>query len=444
MYNAWLAQLVERHEISGVVVKAQWTNVLFDLLVLHAANWFGFVAAERTVVSLAVLAFFWGTFSFFAALSGRPPWRVTPFLFIVAYGYAFHMGFLNYYLSVGLAFLALAIAWRGGVGNWLIAAAVAGLSLTAHPIGWAFFVGAALFMGLAPKLHGFWRVSLSVLGVLVLFYARWFFTMHAEYDADWANRRKLFDIFGTDQMKLFGDRYAWLAAAAFTWSLLAAFLFFYDWIIRREQPPPGFLMAAELYLLSVVAIKCLPENIRFSGYSAWAGLLGSRLTLITAVLGVLLLAFVRLPRWYSLGACAIAATFFTFLFIDTGGLDRMEAHARQLVRALPAEQRIVAVAKAPEGWRIPFVYHSIERACIGRCFSYGNYEPSSLQFRVRAVPGSSFVVSSNFKAEVIARGDYVVQRSDLPMVSIYQCDAIDWTRLCAAELRVGSKTGKPD
>jgi len=113
------------------------------------------------------------------------------------------------------------------------------------------------------------------------------------------------------------------------------------------------------------------------------------------------------------------------------------------VTELPAGQRIVAVAKPPAGWRIPFVYHSIERACIGHCFSYGNYEPSSAQFRVRAVPGSSFVVSSNFKAQAIVRGNYVVQQSDLPLVSIYQCDAADWTRLCATELRVGSKTGKP-
>jgi len=136
--------------------------------------------------------------------------------------------------------------------------------------------------------------------------------------------------------------------------------------------------------------------------------------------------------------------FFAFVYVDTGKLDRMEANAREWVGKLPTGQRIVAVVKPPTGWRIPFVYHSIERACIGHCFSYGNYEPASLQFRVRAMPGSSLVVSSDFKAEAIVRGDYAVQQSDLPLVSIYQCDAADWTRLCAAELSVGSKTGKPD
>jgi hypothetical protein len=444
MYNAWLAQLVERHEIFGVTVVRQWTNVLFDVLLLHTANAFGFAAAERIVVSFVVLLFFWASFCFLACVSGRPRWSLTPLLFVLAYGYVFHMGFMNYYLSLALAFLALAASWQGGAGNWLVAAAFGALAVSAHPMGFAFFVGAALYLKLSKKLHDVWRWNLVVLGLLVLFYARWFFTVRTEWDADWANRRKLLDIFGIDQMKLFGDRYAWLATVAFAWALLAVFIFFYDWIIRRERPQPVLRVAVELYLLSVVAIKCLPENVRFSGYGAWAGLLGSRLTLITAMLGVLLLACIRVRRWHVLGSCAIAVVFFAFVYVDTGKLDRMEANARERVGKLPTGQRIVAVAKPPAGWRVPFVYHSIERTCIGHCFSYGNYEPSSLQFRVRAMSGSSLVVSSDFKAEAIVRGDYAVQQSDLPLVSIYQCDAADWTRLCAAELSVGSKTGKPD
>jgi hypothetical protein len=72
-YNAWLAQLLERHEVSGVTVVQQWTNVLFDALVQHAANTFGLAAAEKIVVSLCALLFFWGSFCFLASVSGRPP-----------------------------------------------------------------------------------------------------------------------------------------------------------------------------------------------------------------------------------------------------------------------------------------------------------------------------------------------------------------------------------
>src|SRR6516165_11636683 len=82
IYNAWLAQLAERHEVTGLVVVRQWSNVLFDLLVLRVADLLGFVAAEKIAVSLAVLIFFWGSFSFIANLTTRPPWMVTPFLFV--------------------------------------------------------------------------------------------------------------------------------------------------------------------------------------------------------------------------------------------------------------------------------------------------------------------------------------------------------------------------
>src|SRR5215472_7918655 len=147
IYNAWLAQLVERHEVSGLQVVRQWNNVLFDLLVLHTANLLGFVAAERIAVSLVVLIFFWGSFSFVHRVTGRPPWTVTPFLLVVAYGYAFHMGFMNYYLSVGLAFFALAAVWENGAGNWLCGVALVVLALLAHPLGFALFCGVAIYVG---------------------------------------------------------------------------------------------------------------------------------------------------------------------------------------------------------------------------------------------------------------------------------------------------------
>src|SRR6266480_6458014 len=103
VYNAWLAQLIEHHQISGLTIARQWSNVLFDLLLLQLGNFAGLVVAEKIVVSFAVLVFFWGSFSFLAAVAGRPPWLLTPFLFVLSYGYVFHMGFMNYYLSIGLA-----------------------------------------------------------------------------------------------------------------------------------------------------------------------------------------------------------------------------------------------------------------------------------------------------------------------------------------------------
>ncbi len=74
VYNAWLAQLIEKGQAPGLYIVRQWNNVLFDWLLLHAANLMGFVAAEKIVVSACSLIFFWGVFSLVAAASGRPPW----------------------------------------------------------------------------------------------------------------------------------------------------------------------------------------------------------------------------------------------------------------------------------------------------------------------------------------------------------------------------------
>lgn len=443
IYNAWLAQLVKRHEVTGLVVVRQWSNVLFDLLVLRVADLWGFVAAERITVSLVVLIFFWGSFSFIASVSARPPWMVTPFLFVVAYGYAFHMGFMNYYLSVGLAFLALASASRNGTANWTAAVLLAALALVAHPIGFAIFTGVAIYLAIRRMLPE--PALLALLAAMAaLFYAlRLYFGAHPELAASWRCESWL-QLFGQDQMKVYGRHYEILSWLALGWGLLCAAAAAYDWLFRAKKPAAALRLAVELYAITVIGTACLPENFRTTLYAGWVGLLVSRLTLVTAVFGLLGLASLPLPRWSWRGALLLAAVFFGLLYRDTGKLDRMEANARALAKSMPFGTRIVAVANAPEDWRVGFIYHSIDRACIGHCFSYANYEASSLQFRVRALPGNSVVTTSVDQSDDMSSGDYLVRKNDLPLLSIYQCDDADFTVLCALPLREGQKTEDPE
>src|SRR6266850_944459 len=103
VYNAWLAQLAQSGQAPGVYVARQWNNVLFDVAVGQSAKLFGWHGAELFAVSLSVLIFFWGVFSFVAAATKRIPWLLVPCLAMLSYGYSFSIGFLNYYLSIGLA-----------------------------------------------------------------------------------------------------------------------------------------------------------------------------------------------------------------------------------------------------------------------------------------------------------------------------------------------------
>ena len=64
----------------------------------------------------------------------------------------------------------------------------------------------------------------------------------------------------------------------------------------------------------------------------------------------------------------------------------------------------------------------IDRACLGRCFSYANYEPSTWQFRVRATGPNPYVVWTYEDSWSMQAGLYAVRPADLPM---YQAT---WTR----------------
>src|SRR5438128_12534349 len=64
VYNAWLAQLIEKGQAPGLHFAKQWNNILFDVTLLRLVNVVGFAVAQKIVVSACVLIFFWGIFAF--------------------------------------------------------------------------------------------------------------------------------------------------------------------------------------------------------------------------------------------------------------------------------------------------------------------------------------------------------------------------------------------
>src|ERR1700682_99885 len=76
VYNAWLAQLIIKGQAPGLYIVRQWNNVLFDVLLLKFGNAFGLGAAQKIVVAVCVLLFFWGTFALLTAVTQRAPWSL--------------------------------------------------------------------------------------------------------------------------------------------------------------------------------------------------------------------------------------------------------------------------------------------------------------------------------------------------------------------------------
>jgi hypothetical protein len=124
VYNAWLAVLVDHGQAPGLYIARQWNNVLADIFLARLGDLFGWNAAEKIVVSAAVLIFFWGAFALMSAASLHPPWLLVPAIAMITYGWTFNISFLNFYLSLGLAFWSLALLWRGRGGELLVGGAL--------------------------------------------------------------------------------------------------------------------------------------------------------------------------------------------------------------------------------------------------------------------------------------------------------------------------------
>jgi hypothetical protein len=440
VYNAWLAQLIEKGQAPGLYVAEQWNNILFDVTLLRVANLVGLGAAQKIVVSICVLVFFWGVVAFVAAIAERPPWFLTPCIAMLAYGYSFGMGFMNYYLSLGLACFGLAILWRGKGIAWTGGVTLAALTWLAHPIGFLWLVSTLAYVKAREKLPGWSKLALPFVAAGGFAAIYWYTSHRPSLLADW-DRGPFYLYNGADQLALYGKRYFFLAGGAFLFGLICVALNFY----ARQRDGSfwkAFELPFELYLVAFCATVLLPENLRPSIYGGWIGELGSRLTSISAILGLCFLGCLKPRRWHLAGFSVCAVVFFAFLYQDTTWLNRLEANAEKLASDLSTGTRVIVTVRAPADSRISFIAHSVERACIGHCFSYANYEPPSGEFRVRVRKGSPLVTTSTDDAEDMASGEYEVDDTDLPLKQIYQCDASDLTKLCIRDLEAGETNGR--
>ncbi|MGA9882292.1 MAG: hypothetical protein WBQ34_01100 [Candidatus Acidiferrales bacterium] len=434
LYNAWLVQLIHRGQLPGLWVVRPWTNALFDYMLSGFGTVFGLHAGEKIAVALAVLVFFWGAFAMVAAATRRPPWLIAPCIALATYGWTFEMGFLNYYLSFGLAFFGLAIFWRGRGWERLAVLAIAPVALLANPLGVIWLAGACLYVWAAEAASRRFQVlwfAMAAAGIFVVPKI-----LGALYTLD-PPTKPFYFFNGADQVLLFGPRYALIEWGLIAFAVIAIAA---DLLARRSERGTRtfgtrYAIPLQFYALAILAVWQLPGGVQVSLDTTAASLLTERFTTISAVLACCLLGAMRPKIWHLAATGALAAVFFAFLWQDTGRINRMEAQIVRLVSKLPPGQRVVGSILSDETTRV-LKQHILDRACIGRCFSYGNYEPGSRDFRVRARPGNAYVLSNFDQAASTEDGDYVVQPSDLPLYQVYECSDAG-QKLCIAALHAG-------
>lgn len=411
VYNAWLAQLIEQGRAPGLYVAPMFTNWLFDALLLNAWKLAGPAIAQRFAVSVSLLVFFWGAFALATCIARRPPWPLAPILAMLSYGWLFHSGFFNFYLSLGLCFWIMKLLWTLTWTRAMAALPIFFLAASAHILPLAPAIALLAYLHAARRVRPRRRPFLVLAALAALAAAAVLLSMllHVRWSPNqWAL------ISGADHLLAFGPKYFLLLFFTLVlWAGLLVRLFRTRSWLRAALDP-----RIHLPLLCAAAVVILPSDIQAPGVNHALYFVSERTSLWVAVFLTGLAASTPLRRDERWLPPILAAVFFTFLAYDWHALNRFEDQLHAAVSALPPNQRVVSAVSGESAAINPLV-HMIDRACIGRCFSYANYEPSSAGFRVRARTGNPIVIDSYPDSFALQSGGYVVKTADLPLYGVF-------------------------
>ncbi len=187
LYNAWLSILIGEGKAPGLKIVPQHTNVLFDVVLAGLMRLVGPWGAEHIAVPLAVLIFFWGAFAVVCVVSRSRPWYVLTFLAMLAHGWVFHMGFMNFYLATGLSFWAFALLWKPTLRSAIAAVPLIALAAFAHAVPLAWMFGCIAYAWVAREIRPRARLILMVAAVAGLIIIRHFLIAH--FPTRWSANR---------------------------------------------------------------------------------------------------------------------------------------------------------------------------------------------------------------------------------------------------------------
>ncbi len=408
VYNVWLARLIKGNEAPGLWIAHQSTNFLFDSLLGGLADKVGVAAAQKIGVALLVLLFFWAVFALVSAITRKPAFFVMPYVAILTYGTVFNKGLFNYYLATALSVAALALFWRANFWSGLLAPPILLLAWFAQPLPPMWAMGVCAYVLLARKLHARLQPLLLlpvIVGLLAL--RSWLLRFGSVWD--W---QQLLHGSGLDQSYMLGHHFRLVTipmVGLTTWLILRVAR---TW---RKQFVPS--ISVQVGLLCLLGCFLIPHTLAFPWYKAQFGAVPERIGLLTAIFLCAIIAEVNPPGWYRKGLAVLAMLYFVLLYLDDRAMNRIEQNVENVVAGLPSNQRVIAKLYYPLVGGVD-VSAILDRACTERCISFGNYEPATAQFRIRAVPGNSFVAWS---ADESITEQYFTSQPGGTLYELYQC-----------------------
>ena len=188
-----------------------------------------------------------------------------------------------------------------------------------------------------------------------------------------------------------------------------------------------------------MALAFIPSQIQFPGYAAHFGFLPERMSLLQGVLVCALLGRVPVGLLTVLPGVLLGLFYFASLRADDAVISRFEDRVLAVTAGLNGLPRVVSGLCTPNR-RLNYGFHLADRACVGRCYSYANYEPSSAQFRLRAHPGNANVVSEIHRAYGFEAGGVKVRPEELPLLRL---EGSPEDEVIVRKLTEGEELGNP-
>jgi hypothetical protein len=324
------------------------------------------------------------------------------------------MGFANFILSLSLCFVAITWMTRHRHGERtprvLSGSLALALALLAHPLPVAWASIAILTLAIPFRPGGRWNlcVLLALLAGIPILGA----LARALLRVPWSPRSLLFAT-GADQLAVFDAKYRVIAALL----LLSCALGVRAAVRARGLSTMLRQPVVRLTVASAALVAALPALVRLPGSDTPLGLLAPRSSVVVAVcvIGVASLTGFSMARLIS--NTLLASAWFATIAFDWHSYSLFLARLEAAAERLPRDARVMAAASQPAS-RIDWLTHVVDQACVGRCISFANYEPSTNVFRVRAAPGNEVVLSSASELYAAESGHFRVP--ERPTIHVFR------------------------
>jgi hypothetical protein len=106
--------------------------------------------------------------------------------------------------------------------------------------------------------------------------------------------------------------------------------------------------------------------------------------------------------------------------VDERAINAVEARMDESIKTLPPGARVVTTVR-DSGLFLPALQHLVDRPCIGHCFDFGDYEPATTEFRLRARPGNAYVMTDIEDILDLENSGYVWRRQDIELYRLLPC-----------------------